>query len=90
MYGETIEAFRIVRYIVGVRRRGVSVKRGSTVYLSFLSYIGLPRTQQPQMSSCRGQNLQFQYIVSDLEGVPLSFISGMYRGMYHGLPYFLA
>ena len=31
MYGETIGTFRIVRYIMGVRCRGVSVKQGSTV-----------------------------------------------------------
>ena len=31
--GRTVKTFRIVRYIVGVRCSGVSVKRGSTVYV---------------------------------------------------------
>ena len=30
--GRAVGTFRIVRYIVGVRYSGVSVKRGSTVY----------------------------------------------------------
>ena len=31
VYGDTIQTVTSVRYIVGVRHRGVSVKRGSTV-----------------------------------------------------------
>ena len=34
--GRAIRTFRIVRYIVGVRYSGVSVKRGSTVFKSTL------------------------------------------------------
>ena len=34
--GRTVGTFRIVRYIVGVRFSGVSVKRGSTVVLFVL------------------------------------------------------